>query len=146
MTIETLWTIEADDARKSLILGNMFTVMLGILSPLARFLVQQPIGDEGKVAAACFNYYDFGKKPALPQLLAEMQTAIDAYLDVTEETPDQVVVDNYGAQIQALLGVQNTMASLLDLTSFKKVASPVVKKSSPGVSNRGAKGFGSVVL
>lgn len=124
----------------------MFTLMMGVLAPLAKFLVQQPIPGTEKVAAPCFDWYDFDNKSALPQLLKEMQTALDAYLDVTEETPDQVTVHNYGAQLDLLLPIQNTMLTLLDLESFKRLGSPVVKKSATGVNNRGAKGFGPVVL
>lgn len=147
LTIEKLWTIKDGDSRKQLILGNMFTIMLGVLGPLAQFLLQQPIGDEDKVACPCFNFYDFGGNPALPQLLAEMQTSLDAYLDITEETPDQVAVVDYGAQIEQLIPIQNTMSTLIDLDQYIALSSPVIKKSQPGVyNNRGAKGFGPVVL
>lgn len=147
VTIEKLWTIDDGDARKQLILGNMFTIMLGVLGPLAQFLLQQPIGDEGKVACPCFDFYDFHGKPELPQLQAEMQTALDAYLDVTEETPDQVPDVNYGLQIELLLPIQNTMSTLIDLDKYKPLSRPVIKKNDPGASNnRGAKGFGPVVL
>lgn len=146
MTIERLWTIDDSDSRKQLVLGNMYTLMMGVLTPLAKFLVSQPIGTDGKVAAPCFDWYDFGGKPALKQLLGEMQTSLDAYLDVTEETPDQVAVHDYGKQLEVLLPIQNTMSALLDLDTFEKLATPVLKQSLPGVNNRGAKGFGPMVL
>lgn len=148
LTIEKLWDIGDGDTRKTLVLGNMFTIMMGVLAPLAKFLLSQslPKPHENQVAAPCFDYYDFKGKPALRQLLNEMQIALDAYLDVTEETPDQVTVHNYGPQLNVLLPIQSTMTTLVCLNSFKPLAQPVVKKSGPGVNDRGAKGFGPVVL
>jgi hypothetical protein len=147
LTIEKLWTIGDDDSRKQLVLGNMFTIMLGVLGPLAQFLIQQPIGNEGKVACPCFNYYDFGGKSALSQLLEEMQTSLDVYLDTTAETQDQVAVVDYGKQIENLLSIQSTMSTLIDLDQYTTLATSLAKKSQLGTSNnRGAKGFGPVVL
>jgi len=144
LTIEKLWTISSDDSRQKLVLGNMFSIMLGILAPLAKFLVQQPIGKEGKVAGPCFGYYPFGpKESALKQLQREIKEAIDAYLDVTAETPDEVSAVDYGAQIEQLLPIQNTINSLLDLDSFKTISSPIVKNVQAGVHASGAKGRGS---
>jgi len=57
----------------------MFGIMMGVLAPLAKFLVEQPIGDKGEAAAPCFGYYHFDKSTcALKQLRHEMNTAINA--------------------------------------------------------------------
>jgi hypothetical protein len=121
-TIEKLWKISADDDRQKLVLRNMYGIMLGILAPLAKFLVQQKISGEGEseeVAAPCFGYYRFDEsKSALEQLQDEMQETIQAYVNVTAETPDQVVVTDYGPQMQRLLPIQQTINGLLDIEKF----------------------------
>jgi|SRR5712671_227604 len=115
--------------------------MLGILAPLAKFLVQQPIGNEGKVARPSLGYPFGPNESALKQLQREIKRAIDAYLDVTAETPDQVAVVDHGAQIEQSLPIQNTPNLLLDLDTFKTIASPVVKDVYHGVFATGAEGF-----
>jgi len=55
-TIETLWDMEKDDTRHVLVI---YGIMMGVLAPLAQFLVQQPIGLNGQNAAPCFGYYEF---------------------------------------------------------------------------------------
>lgn len=125
----------------------MFTVMMGVLGPLAKYLIQQPFGGGDQVAAPCFDYYHFESGSSeLSQLQAEMQNALNGYLDVTDETPDQVAVHNYGPQLELLLPIQATMASLLDLDTFVPLQTPVIKKTVAGVQNRAAKGFGKLVL
>jgi hypothetical protein len=120
----------------------MYSIMMGILAPLAKFLVQQPIGQHGEVAAPCFGYYRFrAGSSALKQLQSEMQSAIDAYVDVTAETPDQVAVHDYGPQLEALLPIQISISKLLDLDTFEKVAKPVIGQKTPGAMSSGAKGF-----
>ena len=100
----------------------MFGIMMGVLPPLAKFLAQQPIGDKGEHAAAAFNYYYFEpSRSALAQLQDEMDAAINAYVGVTEETPDQVAVYDYGAILESLLPIKASIDSLLDLESFKKL-------------------------
>jgi len=142
ITIERLWTIKSDDSRHKLVLGNMYGIMMGVLAPLAKFLVQQPIGKNGENAAPCFCWYQFEKSTsALKQLQKQMQNAIDAYLDVDPETPDQVAVFNYGPMLEALLPIQQTINGLLDLDTFEKLDKPLVKQIQPGVQTRGAKGF-----
>jgi hypothetical protein len=142
LTIERLWTIKADDSRHKLVLGNMFGVMMGVLAPLAKFLVQQPIGRKGETAAPCFGYYQFDKSSsALKQLQHEMKNTIDAYVNVTAETMDQVVVHNFGPMLEILLPIQDTTNGLLDLDTFKKLEKPVVKGEQPGVHTGGSKGF-----
>ncbi|KAH9955556.1 ferritin-like-domain-containing protein [Russula dissimulans] len=142
LTIEKLWTISSDDDRQKLVLGNVYLIMLGVLKPLAKFLVQQPIGKEGKVAGPCFGHYPFQpKESALKQLQDEIKDAIGAYLHVTAETPDQADVVDYGLQIEQLLPIQNTIHSLLDLHTFKHIASPIVKDVPPGAFATGTKGF-----
>jgi hypothetical protein len=100
----------------------MFGIMMGVLAPLAKFLVTQPLGHDGEVAAPCFGYYHFetGTTSALQQLQAEMQAAIDAYVGVTAETPDQVAVHNYGPMLETLLPIQTTISGLLDLKTLEK--------------------------
>jgi hypothetical protein len=98
----------------------MFGVMMGVLAPLAKFLVQQSIGTDGEVAAPCFGYYCFDEhKSSLQQLQDEMRDAIKAYVDVTAETPDQVAVQNFGAQLELLLPIQNTISGLLDIDNLQ---------------------------
>ena len=119
----------------------MYTIMMGILAPLAKFLVQQPIGRNGEVAAPCFNYYSFdGSTSALKQVQAEMQAAINAYVEVTAETPDQVAVHNYGPMLEALLPIQVSINGLLDLDSYEKLHKSPVKVPS-SVLTGGNKGF-----
>lgn len=102
--------------------------MMGVLAPLAKFLVQQPIGDSGEVAAPCFGYYPFNEATsALVQLQREIQTTISAYVDVTAETSDQVVVNNFGPMLEMLLPIQQTINGLLDLDAFQKQAKPLTK-------------------
>lgn len=97
----------------------MYGIMMGVLAPLAKFLVQQSIGEQGEVAAPCFGYYRFDEsKPALEQLQDEIQAAIQAYVNVTDETPDQVTVNNYGPCLQQLLPIQQTIDGLLDIDKF----------------------------
>ena len=143
-TIEKLWTVEKSDDRHQLVLGNMFGVMMGVLPPLARFLAQQPIGNKGEHAAAAFDYYYFDEsKSALAQLQEEMDAAINAYVGVTEETPDQVPVHDYGAILESLLPIKASIDSLLDLDSFQKLPTAPLKKYRVGnVQSRGANGFG----
>lgn len=105
LTIEKLWTISSTDGRNSLISANMFPLMTDILAPLASFLVQQPIGDTGEVAAPCFGYYPFASTAnALSELQQEIQTAIDAY------------AGNASAQGQ-LQAIQGTMKGLVNVVT-----------------------------
>jgi hypothetical protein len=120
----------------------MFGIMMGVLAPLAKFLVQQPVGTNGEVAAPCFGWYQFEENiSALKQLQQQMQTAINAYLDVDSETPDQVAVHNYGPMLEVLLPIQQTISGLLDLDTFEKLDEPLVKVKQPGIQTQGAKGF-----
>jgi hypothetical protein len=139
LTIEKLWTIKSDDERHKLVLGNMFGIMMGVLAPLAKFLVQQPLMG-GRVAAPCFGYYQFEKGSALKQLQSEMQNAINAYVGVTAETSDQVPVTNYGPMLEMLLPIQTSVNRLLDLDSWEKLEQAAVKKEL-GIHSCGAKGF-----
>lgn len=116
--------------------------MMGVLAPLAKFLVQQEIGDKGEHAAPCFSFYQFSKDTSpLTQVQEEMQNAIDAYVDVTAETSDQVAVHDYGAMLEALLPIQATVNGLLDLDTFTKLETTLLKSKQPGLHNTGAKGF-----
>ena len=56
-TIETLWYVDKEDSRHKLVLGNLFSVMMGVLKPLAQFLITKSIGKYGRRAAPCFGYY-----------------------------------------------------------------------------------------
>ena len=94
--------------------------MMGVLAPLAKFLISQPIGPNSQRAAPCFGYYEFNqKKSELKQVQDEMKAAINAYIAVTEETPDQVAVHDFGGMLEALLPIQTTMNGLVDLESFE---------------------------
>jgi predicted glycoside hydrolase/deacetylase ChbG (UPF0249 family) len=121
----------------------MYGIMMGVLKPLANFLVSQPIGQDGKRAAPCFGYYEFRKdEPELKQVQDEMQATINAYLAATEETPDQVAVHDYGGMLNTLLPIQNTINGLIDLETFEKRDVGVAQKIKvAGVETRGAKGF-----
>lgn len=151
LTIERLWDISDSDERKRLILGNMFTIMMGILPPIAKFLISQPLPApyEKNVAAPCFNYYDFCNEPPLQKLLLEMRTTLDAYLNVKEETANQVTVHDFGPQLDVLLPIYNTMTKLVTLDDFTRIARPLVKNAGaamPGAQSMAAKGVGRVVL
>lgn len=75
--------------------------MFNVLTPLARFLVQQPIGDTKEHAAPGFNWYQYSPGSALKQLQLEMQAAIDAY--------------DHSPQLEILLPIQASIEKLLDL-------------------------------
>jgi hypothetical protein len=80
LTLEKLWTVSSPDDRQKLIQNNMTLLMISVIAPLATFLISQPIGNAGEVAAPCFGYYPFGSRSsALADLQKEIQTAIDAY-------------------------------------------------------------------
>lgn len=143
-TIERLWTVDGSDERHKLVLGNMFGVMMGVLPALARFLAQQPIGDKGEHAAAAFNYYYFDPaQSALAQVQAEMNTAINAYIGVTAETPDQVPVHDFGAILEKLLPIKASIDALIDLDSFVSLPTAPLKKTyQANIQSRGANGHG----
>lgn len=126
----------------------MFTIMMGILPPLAKFLISQqlPKPYEKHVAAPCFNYYDFCGGRPLQKLLDEMQIALDAYLDITDETPNLVTVNDFSPQLEALLPIQNAMTTLVNLDDFTIIAKPVVRTSRGGPQNTAQRGTGPLVL
>ncbi|KAF8637314.1 hypothetical protein AX16_010842 [Volvariella volvacea WC 439] len=117
VTIETLWKIPKRDERHQLVLGNLYGVMMGVLAPLAKFMVKQDVGN-GRVAGPTFQYYEFkvGQQTFLQQLKAEMKRSIAEYLDADrDETPDQVPIYNYGEQINLLLPIQDSINKLVEL-------------------------------
>jgi hypothetical protein len=146
-TIETLWYVDKEDKRHTLVLGNLFGLMMNVLKPLAQFLITQPIGQDGQRAAPCFGYYEFKKgESELKQLQDEMQATIDSYLSQTAETPDQVAVVNYGQMLETLLPIQTTIKGLVDLdlkaqTFEKRSVGQTTKLGLSGVLTGGAKGF-----
>ena len=147
-TIETLWYVDNEDNRHKLVLGNLFSLMMGVLKPLAQFLTTQTIGPDNRRAAPCFGYYQFQKgESELKQLQDEMQATIDSYLAETAETPDQVTVTDYGLMLETLLPIQTTIKALVDIEhlethTFQKRDVGQTKKVEPsGVHTRGAKGF-----
>lgn len=81
LTLEKLWTVSSVDVRQNLIGKNFFPLMTGILGPLSRFLVQQPIPPTlNEVAGPCFGYYRFEPLGnALKELQQEIQGAVNAY-------------------------------------------------------------------
>jgi hypothetical protein len=142
MTIDKIWELDAGDDRRTLVLGNLYAVMMGVLRPLALFLVQQPLGEEGKNAAPCFGYYHFKKGlSALEMLQREMTRTIDGYCALDAENADQVANTDCGPQLELLLPVQQAIASLIDLDTFERKDHAQLKKSTPGVQDRGLKGF-----
>jgi hypothetical protein len=135
-----------NDDRKKLVLGNMFGLMMGVLAPLAKFLVQQPItgGTQQENAAPCFDFYDFSSIPGSTpfQLVKkEFKDAIQSYVVVTAETTDQVSVNDFGPQLDVLLRIWNTVQGLLDLDTFQKGEIHLGLKGVKGVHSRGDKGF-----
>jgi hypothetical protein len=142
MTIDKIWELDDVDSRRDLVLGNLYGNMMGVLRPLAQFLVQQPIGRDGENAAPCFGYYHFKKnESALVQLQSEMQRIIDVYCAIDAEDPDQLAITNFGPQLEQLLPIQQSMARLVDMDSFARTAQPQIKTTVPGIQNRGLKGF-----
>jgi hypothetical protein len=119
--------------------------MLGVLKPLAQFLITQPIGPDKRRAAPCFGYYEFKKgESELKQLQDEMQAAINSYLSVTAETQDEVTVTDYGLMLNTLLPIQGTVNGLVELDDKheKRDVHISTKKGIPGaVQTSGAKGF-----
>ena len=114
--------MEKDDTRHVLVLGNMYGIMMGVLAPLAQFLVQQPIGLNGQNAAPCFGYYEFIEGASeLVQLQLEMAAAVDAYQAVSQETQDQVPVTDVTDAVGVLTTVQSTISTLIDLGTFEKI-------------------------
>jgi len=79
LTIEKLWNTSATAERQTLVSQNLDGIMFNILSPLAKFLVQQPIGNTRMNAAPAFNWYKYEPGSTLQQLEKEVQAAIDAY-------------------------------------------------------------------
>jgi hypothetical protein len=146
-TIETLWYVGKEDNRHTLVLGNLFSLMLNVLRPLSQFLMTQPIGSDGRCAAPCFGYYEFKKgESELKQLQDEMQAAINSYLAETAETADQVDVVDYGSMLETLLPIQTTIKGLVELdleaqTFEKRYVGQATKLGLPGVKTGGAKGF-----
>ncbi|TDL17872.1 hypothetical protein BD410DRAFT_535231 [Rickenella mellea] len=101
MTIEKFWTVSSTDGRNALS-GNLFGIMGGVLSPLANFLIQQPIGTSGEVAGPCFNYFGFqSASSALNELKAAIQAAVTAYAGNTQ-----------------LTGIQDTIGGLTDISTI----------------------------
>ena len=100
--------------------------MMGVLKPLAQFLVTQPIGSDGRHAAPCFGYYKFRKgESELKQLQDEMQATIDSYLSETAETRDQVPVTNYGLMLETLLPIQTSIKALAELDFGSRYATQI---------------------
>ena len=116
---------------------------MGVLAPLAQFLISQTIGANNQRAAPCFGYYEFAEgESELKQVQDEMQAAINSYLAVTAETPDQVAVTDYGPMLEKLLPIQATINGLVDIQTFEKRDVGQTKKVKvAGVEYRGAKGF-----
>jgi len=125
LNIEHLWTIHEDSERKKLVFGNMYGLMLGVLAPLAKFLVTQSIGRGkvgGEAGAPCFEFYNFSASVKTPFqcVKKEIKDAITSYVDVTSETTDQAVDEDLGPQLKALLSIQTTIHGLLDVSTFQK--------------------------
>ena len=105
LTLQKLWAVSSPDSRDK-ISGNIFTIMLSILSPLARFLTQRQIGKVGMVAAPTFGYFEYVPGQELSQLKGAIWLAIVAYIGDT------------GAQAQ-LIDVQGAINMLVDINLFK---------------------------
>lgn len=120
LSIEKLWTISDPDARRRVVLSNMYSIMLGVIGPLARLLVSQPLEDgTTNHAGPCFGWFEFmeGSTP-FSQLRTQMKRAMLAYVDVTDDTNHQASAHNYGPQIEALMPVQAAIDILLDISDF----------------------------
>ncbi|KAJ7142970.1 ferritin-like-domain-containing protein [Mycena epipterygia] len=144
LSIEKLWTIRDEDERRKLVLANMYSLMIGVLAPLAKLLVTQPLNDgTDRVAAPCFSWYDFSAGQGTPfkQLRAEMKTTILSYVQVTVETDDQVVEHDFGGQIETLIPIQTALDNMLDIDTFEQPTGKVSKKGLNVVHTQGFKGF-----
>jgi hypothetical protein len=144
LSIEKLWTIHNEDDRRQLVLANMYTLMLGVLAPLAKLLVTQPLNDTtGRVAAPCFNWYDFSAGQGTPfrQLRAEMKATMLSYVQVTAETDDQVVEHDFGMQIEALIPIQTALDNMIDIGTFERPTGKISKKGLNVAHTQGFKGF-----
>jgi hypothetical protein len=108
LTLEKLWTVSSVDVRQNLIGKNFFPLMTGILGPLSRFLVQQPIPPTlNEVAGPCFGYYHFEPlADALKELQQEIQGAINAY-------------GGNASAVAQLQSVQQSINGLVDLATVQ---------------------------
>lgn len=73
--------------------------MFNILNPLAKFLIQQPIGTTGENAAPAFDWYKYESGSTRQQLEKEVKAAIDVYAGSAEALK---VLHSVQAHIQKL--------------------------------------------
>ncbi|EJD50856.1 hypothetical protein AURDEDRAFT_159997 [Auricularia subglabra TFB-10046 SS5] len=85
LTVQYLWQLKDGSERNAVVGTNLFGLMRGVLTPIAKFLVKQPLGRSSFVAAPCFEYFDFGRGAVTPleQLTALVEAAVKLYPDAT---------------------------------------------------------------
>ncbi|RUS35542.1 ferritin-like-domain-containing protein [Jimgerdemannia flammicorona] len=86
MTIETLWTVPDPVERQKIVYGSMYGTMMGVMAPLAEFLVRQPVG-QNQHAAPCFQYYQFTTSTPKTELQTLIQRALDLYTQANAQNP-----------------------------------------------------------
>jgi len=67
-----------DEANQGKSVGVLYLLMADVMSNLARFLVEQPIGD-GQFAAPTFEIFEFKTETPLVEMTALSQTAAEAF-------------------------------------------------------------------
>jgi len=105
LSIETLWTKDKEEERRNLIYGTMYSLMMGVLAPLANLMVQNNAGP-------CFSYFDFSKKASEPlvQLKQLIKESLAIYGSIgTSDTP------GFGDIISTLLPIQNVINNLVSV-------------------------------
>lgn len=82
LTIQTLWHLDEGDYRDSVVKQNFFPLMQGILAPIANFMVKHQVGQNGRAAAPCFQYYDFTDEVMpLGKVYKQVQRAAELFPD-----------------------------------------------------------------
>lgn len=93
-----------------LVFSGMFQTMMGVLAPIAKFLVTQECSP-GVRAGACFNYYAFQPGSTVKQLQALMKEALNEYLPKEhQKTPP-----NYGSQVNQLIPIEAVVNNLYEI-------------------------------
>jgi len=116
--------------------------MIGVLKPL---LCPTARRHGGQVAASTFQYYPY-RRPEFAGATPEPVQGCNIDIPYDDETSDQVVIHNYGAQLEQLLPIKNAITTLLDIETFEKISEKTVKNVLPGVHSLGCEGLELVIL
>lgn len=79
-TMHGIFSDAADKARR---VGTLYQTMSGLMAPLARYLMQYPIGD-GQVAAPTFEVYEFSSDDPQDEIAAMAAAAVHSHPDLAE--------------------------------------------------------------